>query len=145
MFQDKIKRVIDAIDDVVTVAVADAINQLYADIEEETFVQGVDAEGKKIGTYKNSYWKTHRQATGKQVAYVDLDFSGDLKKGIQRDETKIFFNNEYAKVVGRGNEDRYRGGGVKGAGKGEIFGVKERRRTKAIEIIKDHVKELFNG
>lgn len=139
------KKILEAIDDVVTVAVADATNQLYADIQEDTFTKGVDKDGEKIGSYKNTFWKKKREKTGKQVGFVDLNFDGDLKAGVQRDDSKIYFANEYAKVVGRGNEDRYKGGGSKGAGKGEIFGAGKARKETAIEIIKDHVRELFNG
>lgn len=49
--KERIKRIVDTIDDVVIVATTDATNQLFADIEDRIFNKGLDADNKPIGRY----------------------------------------------------------------------------------------------
>jgi hypothetical protein len=43
---------------------------------------GVNVEDKQIGKYKSVSYKRQRQKAGRQIAFIDLRFSGDFYKGL---------------------------------------------------------------
>lgn len=76
-------------------------------LKERVFGRGQSAEG-KIGKYKDRKWAVKRFNAGRQIAYVDLNFSGSLMDSIQVGEDKqdvaIYINNDKKYEIARGQE-----------------------------------------
>jgi hypothetical protein len=69
--QERIKKILDGIDETIVVAKNIAINEIYGLSKARIFNDGEDKNMSKIGTYSNSYKKI-REKKGLQTAFVDL-------------------------------------------------------------------------
>jgi hypothetical protein len=74
--------------------------------------RGEKTSGELIGGYSKK-WAAKRTAKGRQVNYVDLEFNGDLRKGmkvgVDGKVNVLQFINEAETDKGRGNEDAFGG------------------------------------
>ncbi len=122
---------------------------LNGKILSRVFNNGKDSEGGDIGRYKPGRYIAKRNAAGRRIDKVDLQFTGALfesiKTGVIEDGAVIGFNNLIEGKVADYNEERY--------GK-KIFApsTEEQEETKTlmtdyvIDELRKKVKEIFaNG
>lgn len=106
MFQEKINRIINGIDDAIKIAMANTITSIYGESLNRIFNEGEDKNGSKIGVYSDSYKKV-REKKGYQNSFVDLTFTGSLRNSIARNDTIVYFKNEYGVKVAGYNEKNF--------------------------------------
>lgn len=76
-------------------------------MKQRIFNDGQASSGRAIGKYKAKSWIKKRKDDGLQVAYVDLEFTGELRKSIQVLEDgeeivlAIINDEDYAKATGQ--------------------------------------------
>lgn len=58
-----------------------ALNRIGGLMKSRIHNKGGNTEGGKIGDYTSASWIKKRKSKGRQVAYVDLEFEGDLRTG----------------------------------------------------------------
>ena len=110
MFEQKIKKIISQIDDVIEIAKAESVQTIYGNSLIRIFDKGEDKYNNKIGTYNPNFklngvnYIELRKKKGLQTQFVDLTFTTSLNKSIVADNTKIFFRNEYGQRISRANE-----------------------------------------
>lgn len=107
MFQEKINRIIQGLDDAIKIAEANTISAIYGESMFRIFNEGKAKDESKIGEYSERYKKT-RKKKGLQNGFVDLTFSTNLKRSINRDDKKIFFKNSYGVEVSGYNEKNFK-------------------------------------
>lgn len=115
---------------------------LLGKILTRVFNNGKDSNGNPIGQYAGAdskskgRYKAKRNAAGRRIDTVDLQFTGSLeesiKNGIVEDGAVIGFNNEKEAKIGRYNEERY--------GK-DIFEPSESEQTDTKELMVNYVRE----
>ena len=105
-YQERIKKIVDSIDDVIEIAKALSVNAIYGEVDTRIFNEGKDKNDLPIGTYSEAYKKV-RQKKGRQVAFVDQTFTTNLQSSISRSKDTIFFKNEYGRKVSGYNEKRF--------------------------------------
>jgi hypothetical protein len=87
-------------------------------LKRRIFNKGLDTNDSQIGDYKKtkkglpSGWAKKRSEAGRQIGYVDLEFTGELRKSIQvvesgRDVFLAIINDEDYKKA-KGNEKNYK-------------------------------------
>lgn len=107
MYQDKINKILNSIDDVIEIAKATATVEIYAYQKDRIFNKGEDKNLQSIGVYSNPYKKI-RSKKGLQTAFVDQKFSGNLQQSVTYSKDTIYFKNEYGKKVSGYNEVRFK-------------------------------------
>lgn len=107
MFQDKIKKILSGIDNVIEIAKATATVEIYAYSKDRIFNKGEDKNLQQIGVYSNPY-KEVRSKKGLQTSFVDQKFSGTLQQSITYNKDSIYFKNEYGKKVSGYNEEHFK-------------------------------------
>ena len=60
-----------------------ALKEAEGRLKQRIFNKGLGTEGRNIGRYKIGAWKTKRELAGRQTSKVDLEFTSDLRNGIQ--------------------------------------------------------------
>ena len=105
-YQERIKKIVDSIDDVVEISKALSVNAIYGETQNRIFNEGKDKKNLQIGTYTEAY-KAVRRKKGLQTSFVDQTFSTNLKSSISRSKDAIFFKNEYGRKVSGYNEKRF--------------------------------------
>ncbi|HON21121.1 MAG TPA: hypothetical protein PLW70_07290 [Bacteroidales bacterium] len=105
--QERIKKILDGIDETIVVAKNIAINEIYGLSKARIFNDGEDKNMSKIGTYSNSYKKI-REKKGLQTAFVDLTNTTSLMQSVVRDDDSIFFKNDYGKKISKYNEQHFK-------------------------------------
>ena len=105
--QERIKKILDGIDETIVVAKNIAINEIYGLSKARIFNDGEDKNMSKIGTYSNSYKKI-REKKGLQTAFVDLTNTTSLMQSVVRDDDSIFFKNDYGKKISKYNEQQFK-------------------------------------
>ena len=134
MYQDKINKILNSIDDVIEIAKSTATVEIYAYQKDRIFNKGEDKNETQIGTYSDTLlpafffnrsnnkkgkvnpkdypnglsYKTFRNLNGLQSAFVDLKFSGNLQQSITYTKDSIYFKNEYGKKLIGYNEVRFK-------------------------------------
>lgn len=58
-----------------------ALNRLNGLMKQRVHNKGLKADDSPMGGYKSATWKKKRQAKGRQISYVDLEYEGDLRAG----------------------------------------------------------------
>jgi hypothetical protein len=113
MFEDKIKRIIRDLDNVIEIAKAESVQQIYGDSLQRIFDKGQDKFNNQIGKYNpnfvlngKNYIQT-RKDKGLQTAFVDLTFTTALNKSIARNKDQIYFSNSYGRVIAAKNEKNF--------------------------------------
>lgn len=135
MFQDKIKKIISNIEPVLEVAIQKAIAAIEAKSTQRIFKQGLAKDEKKIGTYSESY-KNTRKKKGLQTAFVDLTNTTSLLQSVAKNDTQVFFKNEYGRKISGYNETHF---------KKRVFAPTQTERELALEIINDELKQLWKS
>lgn len=107
MYQDKINKILNSIDDVIEIAKSTATVEIYAYQKDRIFNKGEDKNLQSIGVYSNPYKKI-RSKKGLQTAFVDQKFSGNLQQSVTYSKDTIYFKNEYGKKVSGYNEVHFK-------------------------------------
>jgi len=107
MYQDKINKILNSIDDVIEIAKSTATVEIYAYQKDRIFNKGEDKNLQSIGVYSNPYKKI-RSKKGLQTAFVDQKFSGNLQQSVTYSKDTIYFKNEYGKKVSGYNEEHFK-------------------------------------
>lgn len=75
------------------------------------FNDGKATEGSGIGEYNNLPYRKYRERRGRQVSYVDLELSGDLRRsittGVAGKDVVLGFVNEDEVTIAESHQKRY--------------------------------------
>ena len=86
------------------------VSDIEGSIKSRIFNKG-DAQKGKIGKYKKGKYKQKREEAGRQTDYVDLQFTGELnrsiQKGIKGGKQVVGFNNDGSAEIAEHLEDKY--------------------------------------
>jgi len=140
MFEDKIKRVINNIDNVVVIAKAEAVQTILANSVQRIFDKGKDKYNNQIGTYNPNFvlngenYIEKRKKKGLQTSYVDLTFSTSLNKSIMSNKSQIYFKNTYGQIISKANEKNFNK---------RIFAPSKEEKAVFIDILNDEMKKLW--
>lgn len=137
-YQEKTQKIINSIDDVIAIAQAMAINEIYAYTKERIFNNGLAKDISKIGNYSASY-KEVRKSKGLQTSFVDLKVTGSLQDSIVRNDQEIFFKNEYGRKVAGYNEVHFKGK------ENTIFAPTKDDRQIYFDILNDELNKLWKS
>ena len=113
MFDQKIKRIISQLDDVIKRAKDDATQQIFVNSLNRVFRKGQDKYENQIGKYNPNFelngknYIELRKSKGLQTQFVDLTFTTSLNKSIVADNEKIFFKNTYGQTIAKANEKNF--------------------------------------
>lgn len=113
MFEQKIKRIISQLDDVIKRAKDDATQQIFVNSLNRIFDKGQDKYENQIGKYNPNFelngknYIELRKSKGLQTQFVDLTFTTSLNKSIVADNEKIFFRNTYGQTIANANEKNF--------------------------------------
>ena len=113
MFDQKIKRIISQLDDVIKRAKDDATQQILVNSLNRIFDKGQDKYENQIGKYNPNFaingknYIELRKSKGLQTQFVDLTFTTSLNKSIVADNEKIFFKNTYGQTIAKANEKNF--------------------------------------
>ena len=113
MFEQKIKRIISQLDDVIKRAKDDATQQILVNSLNRIFDKGQDKYENQIGKYNPNFaingknYIELRKSKGLQTQFVDLTFTTSLNKSIVADNEKIFFKNTYGQTIAKANEKNF--------------------------------------
>lgn len=113
MFEQKIKRIISQLDDVIKRAKDDATQQIFVNSLNRVFRKGQDKYENQIGKYNPNFelngknYIELRKSKGLQTQFVDLTFTTSLNKSIVADNEKIFFKNTYGQTIAKANEKNF--------------------------------------
>ena len=113
MFEQKIKRIISQLDDVIKRAKDDATQQIFVNSLNRIFDKGQDKYETQIGKYNPNFelngknYIELRKSKGLQTQFVDLTFTTSLNKSIVADNEKIFFKNTYGQTIAKANEKNF--------------------------------------
>ena len=113
MFEQKIKRIISQLDDVIKRAKDDATQQIFVNSLNRIFRKGQDKYENQIGKYNPNFaingknYIELRKSKGLQTQFVDLTFTTYLNKSIVADNEKIFFRNTYGQTIAKANEKNF--------------------------------------
>ena len=113
MFEQKIKRIISQLDDVIRRAKDDATQQIFVNSLNRIFDKGQDKYENQIGKYNPDFelngknYIELRKSKGLQTQFVDLTFTTSLNKSIVADNKKIFFRNTYGQTIAKANEKNF--------------------------------------
>jgi hypothetical protein len=111
-------------------------------LKDRVFGQGKSTEG-KIGKYKDRKWAVKRFNAGRQISYVDLNFTGELMNSIQVGEDKndvvLYINNDKKYLIARGQEEQQ--ARKVGKSKMDIFSLSKEEEEAVIEYITELIDE----
>lgn len=113
MFDQKIKRIISQLDDVIRRAKDDATQQIFVNSLNRIFDKGQDKYENQIGKYNPNFaingknYIELRKSKGLQTQFVDLTFTTSLNRSIVADNEKIFFRNTYGQTIAKANEKNF--------------------------------------
>lgn len=113
MFEQKIKRIISQLDDVIKRVKDDATQQIFVNSLNRIFDKGQDKYENQIGKYNPNFelngknYIELRKSKGLQTQFVDLTFTTSLNKSIVADNEKIFFRNTYGQTIAKANEKNF--------------------------------------
>jgi len=106
-----------------------ALSTLEGLIKVRVFTKGVKRAGGRIGGYKSSSYMKLRRKRSKQVGYVDLEFTGEMRLGLQKGVTEdgnncLGFVNQRETLKAGANETRY----------GEVFAPNQNEINQAMAV-----------
>ena len=113
MFDQKIKRIISQLDDVIKRAKDDATQQIFVNSLNRIFDKGQDKYENQIGKYNPNFelngknYIELRKSKGLQTQFVDLTFTTKLNQSSVADNEKIFFKNTYGQTIAKANEKNF--------------------------------------
>lgn len=88
-----------------------ALKSYEAQVKKRIHNMGMDQTGKQIGNYKSRSWIKKRQEAGRQVGYIDLEMTGELRKGLTTGQIRggaaLGFSSNAAKEKQGWQTDRY--------------------------------------
>lgn len=84
-----------------------ALSEFLGSYLNRIFKRGLSSDGRRIGIYVSNWAKT-RQKRGRQIAYKDLFFTGELRNSIQigksSNDNVIGFVNDTARKISEGQQ-----------------------------------------
>lgn len=127
-------QVADKIPEIIYQSLFAGANEFNAQMQNRVFNLGKDINGNKIGNYSVSY-AAYRRASGKQTAFVDLQYEGDLKRSIVEKRVKggweVRFANSTQGDIARENEVRFK------IVENTIFAITEQEKKDMIKATED--------
>ncbi len=88
-----------------------ALKSYEGDVKNRIHNKGLNSRGSQIGNYQTESWKRKRLAAGKQVRYVDLEYTGDFRLSLTTGQSKgdavLGFDNDLSKDIYDGQTDNY--------------------------------------
>lgn len=141
---DKIDELIAGLETEMANAEQIALNTMLGAYSYRIFNLGNDSNGTQIGNYKAGPYKRKRARNGKEVSYVNLDYSSGLRFAIVVENVNgkwvLKFNNaEAAKIAGYQHE-RYKKA-IFEPSKEEVAIAKEAFD----DYLKEKIQEIFNS
>ena len=92
-------------------AVFVAAKSYEADVKFRVHNQGRKSDGSSIGNYSSKPWIKTRQAEGKQIGYVDLQYTGQFRDSLTTGQIKggaaLGFTTDLSKDIKEGQEDHF--------------------------------------
>ncbi len=161
--QERIKRVIDNVDEVVQLSKDLAVNEIYGYSKDRIFNKGLDKNNKQIGEYSDRKlpafffnnkgnnkkgkinpkdypnglsYKEFRALNNLRTDRVNLTFSTDLQDSITRRKDVIYFGNEYGKKVSAYNEKTFNK---------KIFAPSKEEKNIFLTIFDEEMDKLWNS
>lgn len=123
--------------DIVDRAMRKGINEGVAIVSDRVFEENTDIKGGGFGAYSES-WKKAREAKGRQVARVDLQFNKDLLRSITDDVS----SDRYSVKIKEDLNVKKARGFEKNRGI-EVFFASEEERKNIIDVIeKEFIKQI---
>ena len=108
-------------------------------LKRRVFNDGKDSKGDSIGQYKSKKWKKKREEKGRQIGYIDLEFTGDLRNSIQ---VVSEGNDVYLAIIR--DKDFSKAKGNEALRKKDIFLPTEDERERTEKYIEDLIAEDFD-
>lgn len=111
------------------------------------FDQGQNAFNSGIGDYWSKIWMETRLARGRQVDYVDLQFTGDLRNSINTFPTKTGAKLEIkgGKELSKANyQEGLQGEKSGGGGDMDIFSLSEKEAKELEEIVEKEYSQYLD-
>ena len=108
-------------------------------LKRRVFNDGKDSKGDSIGQYKSKKWKKKREEKGRQIGYIDLEFTGDLRNSIQ---VVSEGNDVYLAIIR--DKDFAKAKGNEALRKKDIFLPTEDERERTEKYIEDLIAEDFD-
>lgn len=59
-----------------------ALKSFEGEVKRRIHNTGRRGDGMMIGRYRSAYWKAKRRAAGRQIEYVDLEMTGELRRSL---------------------------------------------------------------
>lgn len=78
----KLKCIISSLEENGEKASMVALKSFEGEVKSRIHNQGRDSSGLSIGQYQSEYWKAKRRAAGRQIGYVDLEMTGELRRSL---------------------------------------------------------------
>jgi hypothetical protein len=108
MFEDIIEKVTEEVYNK-TASRAAALT-VFADYSPRIFEKGIASDGESIGNYVEGPYKKKRAKLGREVGFVNLEFTGTLRRDLQptmQGTVGFGFSNETNLEISNGLEKRY--------------------------------------
>lgn len=108
-------------------------------IKQRIFNEGKAASGRMLGKYKSKSWKEKRKKKGRQVAYRDFEYTGDLRRSIKTGTR----GDKAATVEIAGQEQIDKANKLTRIAGGDVFVLNEAEADEVIKRAEKHIdKEI---
>lgn len=111
-------------------------------LKQRVFSKGINSNELSIGKYKDRKWATKRFNAGRQIAYVDLNFTGSLMDSIQsvvdEQDAVVHINDDKKYLIAKGQEELQ--GRKKGLRKMDIWNLTKKEE----EAVQNYIEELID-
>lgn len=108
------------------------------------FGLGKNADGGSMGKYISKQWATKRFNAGKQIAYVDLSFTGGLEQSIKVEaddkDAVVYIDDDKKYLIAQGQEEQR--GRIMGVGKMNIWNLSKEEEKAVMEYAEDLIDKL---
>ena len=112
-------------------------------LKNRVFNKGMYSDRGKLGKYISRSWATKRFNAGRQIAYVDLNFTGGLMDSIvvgeDENNVAIYINNDKKYLIARGQEEQR--GRIKGIGTIDIWNLTPKEEKEIQKYIEELIDE----
>lgn len=102
-----------------------------------------DITGKGLGSYSDPY-KKYRQKRGRQIAHIDLEMTGSLRRDI-----KVIQENAKVAIAVPSSIERNKVGYIENRYKTAIFDISQNERDEIMNTIENNftndIKQIING
>lgn len=140
MYEQKIKRIIQSLDNTIEIAKNEAVQTIYGTALSRIFNRGKDKYNNQIGKYNPKFvlngknYIELRKSKGLQTSYVDLTFTTSLNKSIVTNKDSVYFNNSYGRIIAKENEKNFNK---------RIFAPSKEEAKIYFDILQDELNKLW--